>query len=224
MKLCLIVADASLELVPSELWGHPAVSKDALRRGIHPSRMLLDRSFHHAAMTNLKDSFKRGRPDLVHAAVLSATCSPLYEDGLLKVYVQTLAGVVIELREKTRVPKNYIRFRGLMEKALSEKSAGHLIKVYDVDFGGLIRAIRPEFVIGLSTLGRRQELKELCIEATKRRRPCFVVGGFPHGHFSEEVAKELDDMVTIHEKSLEAHVVISRLLYEIEKYAQNENQ
>ena len=224
MKLHLIIADASLELVPRELWKNPAVSRDAVRRGIEPARMLLDRSFHHSAMARLKDGFKRGRPDLVHAAVLSATCSPLYEDGHLKVYVHTLAGDVIEFRERTRVPKNYIRFRGLMEKALSERKAGPMINVYDSDFRGLIEAIRPESVIGLSTLGRKLDLEELCAEAAGRSRPCFVVGGFPRGHFSDEVVKGLDDVVRIHEKSLEAHVVVSRLLYEIEKHAQRANQ
>jgi rRNA small subunit pseudouridine methyltransferase Nep1 len=224
LKLHLIIADASLELVPSELWKNPAVSRDAMRRRIEPSRMLLDRSFHHSAMTRLKDGFKRGRPDLVHATVLSATCSPLYDEGLLKVYIHTLAGEVIEFHERTRVPKNYIRFRGLMEKALSERNAGPLIRVFNSDFRGLLEAIRPEFVIGLSTLGRKRDLQELCIESARRSRPCFVVGGFPHGHFSEEVVKGLDDVVRIHEKSLEAHVVVSRLLYEIEKHAQYWNQ
>ena len=85
MQLNVVVAEAALELVPSEILKAPAVRNDAARRGVEPARMLLDRSLHHAAMLKLDEGHKRGRPDLVHAALLSLTGSPLYLDGLVKI-------------------------------------------------------------------------------------------------------------------------------------------
>jgi rRNA small subunit pseudouridine methyltransferase Nep1 len=49
------------------------------------------------------------------------------------------------------------------------------------------------------------------------KNPCVVIGGFPSGHFSKDIESRIDKMYSISDLSLEAHVVVSRLLYEWEK-------
>jgi rRNA small subunit pseudouridine methyltransferase Nep1 len=218
MKLNFVLAESALELVPKEIMRTPAVASDSRRRGVDSSHILLDRSLHHSAMARLRDSEKRGRPDLVHAALLSVTGTPLYLDGSVKVFVHTCQDVVLELAEKTRVPKSYFRFRGLVEKLLSEMSDEGLVKAYGVGIGELLRkTVSADRTFGLSLQGRQTRLEELARMTVEARNPCVIVGGFPHGHFSQETLALVDELVRIHEKPLEAHVVASRVVYEIEK-------
>ena len=215
--LNFILAESALELVPKEIRRLPAVTSDSKRREKQPSEILLDRSFHHSAMERLKDSEKRGRPDLVHGTLLSVTGTPLYLDGGVKVFVHTFANLVVEIAPKTRIPKSYLRFRGLMEKALSGEDEA-LVKVRPSSLHDLVRkSIAPDIVFGLSVQGRRMELEELAGKLMSADNPSVLVGGFPHGHFSPETLSVVDELVRIHEMPLEAHVVTSRLLYEVEK-------
>ena len=216
--LSFVLAESALELVPREVRGSPAVASDSKRRGVDPSGILLDRSFHHSAMARLRDGEKRGRPDLVHAALLSVAGTPLYLDGGAKVFVHTYPDLVLEIAEKTRLPKNYVRFRGLMEKALSEKPQDGLVGVKQMGMSELVRKeIRPDLVVGLSVRGKEAGMEGLASRVASAEHPCLVVGGFPHGHFSEKLTSVLDDLVRIDPRPLEAHVVAARVVYEIEK-------
>ena len=225
MKLNFLLAESALELVPKEIAGSPAVASDSRRRGVGGTGILLDRSVHHSAMARLRDSEKRGRPDLVHEALLSVTGTPLYLDGDVKVYVHTARDVVVELAERTRVPKSYFRFRGLMEKVLSEGAGGGLVKTYPSGVGELLRrTIAPDRTFGLSVLGRMADVGAFAAEVVATNRPCVIVGGFPHGHFSEETLRAADELVRIHPRPLEAHVVTARVVYEIERASARTNR
>lgn len=216
--LNFVLAESALELVPKEISGSPAVVSDSKRRSMKASEILLDRSFHHTAMSRLKDSEKRGRPDLVHVALLSVTGTPLYLDGRVRVFVQTYPGLVLELAEKTRIPKNYLRFRGLMEKALVERPREGLVKTYSAGVDELLRRkLGCDLVLGLSVQGRKNSAEEVANRVESAKNPCVIVGGFPHGHFSKEVLASVDELDRIDSRPLEAHVVASRVVYEIEK-------
>ncbi|MGD1054932.1 MAG: hypothetical protein ABR867_02480 [Nitrososphaerales archaeon] len=224
VRLNFILAESALELVPKEILRVPAVANDARRRGVDASRILLDRSVHHSAMARLRDSEKRGRPDLVHATLLSVTGTPLYLDGSVRVLVHTGQDMVLEVAKKTRIPKSYFRFRGLVEKLLSERSDEGLVKAYGAGVGELLRkAISPDKVFGLSVQGRLTRPEDLAKEIVAAKNPCVIVGGFPHGHFSQETLALVDELVRIHERPLEAHVVASRVVYEVEKAAVRTN-
>jgi rRNA small subunit pseudouridine methyltransferase Nep1 len=215
--LNFILAESALELVPMEIRRQPAVVSDAKRRQKDASEILLDRSFHHSAMGRLKDSEKRGRPDLVHVTLLSVTGTPLYLDGLVRVFVHTYDDNVLEIAERTRVPKNYLRFRGLMEEALVERPRQGLIKVHPMALDELVRKISSDLVVGLSVQGKMTSLEGLAKMVTAARSPCIFVGGFPHEHFSPTTLSMVDQIVRIHAKPLEAHVVASRAIYEVER-------
>ena len=216
--LTFVLAEAALEIVPNEIRGSAAVVSGSRRRGVEASGILLDRSFHHSAMLRLKDSEKRGRPDLVHAALLSVTGTPLYLDGKAKIFVHTYDDQVLDIQEKTRIPKNYLRFRGLMEKALVERPRDGLVKAYSAEIDELVRKkLAPDLVLGLSVQGRQTPASEIAAKITSAKNPCIIVGGFPRGHFSRDTLESIDELVRIDLKPLEAHVVAARVVYEIEK-------
>ena len=216
--LNFVLAESALELVPKEIAGSPDVVSDSKRRGARAMEILLDRSFHQSAMSKLEDSEKRGRPDLVHAALLSVTGTPLYLDGKVRVFVHTYPGLVLELAAKTRVPKNYLRFRGLMEKALLERPGDGLVRVYSVGVRELVRKrLGSDLVLGLSVQGKQADAAGVARRLASARDPCVVVGGFAHGHFSKHTLASVDELVRIDPMPLEAHVVAARVVYEAEK-------
>src|SRR2546425_4456248 len=218
MKLNLVIAESALELVPDEIRGSPAVVNDAKRRERDPSKILLDRSLHHAAMVGLKEDYKRGRPDIAYMTLLSVTGTPLYEEGSVKVYVHTRDDVVLEIAEKTRLPKSYFRFRSLVEKHLSERSSNELIRVRELNIRELLRkVIKPDFVAGLSTQGKVETLVDLAETLVGIKNPCVVIGGGAAGHFSAGTLAGLDELARVDSRALDAHVVASRAVYEGER-------
>ena len=76
--LSVILAESSIELVPKELQAHNAIISHSQKLGKKPSEILLDNSWHFAAMKGIKDEIKRGRPDLVHFSLLEACSIPLF--------------------------------------------------------------------------------------------------------------------------------------------------
>lgn len=221
MKLNFILTESALELIPEEVRNNRAVLADAKRRGVDPSRILLDRSIHHAAMQRLTDEFKRGRPDLVHITLLSVTSTPLYQDGEVKVFIHTNNDIVLEFEEKTRPPKSYPRFRNLIEGVLSEKPRVGLIRAHDSSFSALVKTLRADLVVGLSILGKSRSLEETAAQIATNNSSAVLIGGFPRGHFSPTTLKAVDQLVRIDERSFDAHVVASRLIYEVERTRKN---
>ena len=187
--------------------------------GKRPSHVLLDVSWHFAAMKGIKDEIKRGRPDLIHLCLLEACTIPLYFEKKLCVYVHTTDDKVIFVGENVRLPKSYHRFVGLIEKLYSvgkiEEGGKKLLEIKDMTFSDLIDKIDAKNVIGLSTKGRTSSYEKLAQNINEDS--CIVIGGFSKGHFSAKILKRVDSLISVDKKSLEAHVVISRLLYECEK-------
>ncbi|MEM3583697.1 MAG: ribosome biogenesis protein, partial [Nitrososphaerales archaeon] len=179
-------------------------------------------SYHHSAILKLKNADKRGRPDIVHFSLLEATSSPLYLKGFMKIYVHNINDEIIEIKESVRLPKSYFRFEGLMEKLFKERKIVSpnnktLLEIKNQSFKELISDIKPSIIIGLSRLGEKNDFEGVAKELVKYDRPAFVVGGFPRGHFSKSIALEFDKLYSCHELSLEAHLVIARIVYEFEK-------
>ena len=106
----LIIAESSLELVPQELRRHQSVVNHARKVGKYPSELLLDNSWHFAAMKGMENELKRGRPDIIHFCLLEATSIPLFFEKKIQVYVHTLDDHVITLSPDIRLPKSYHRF------------------------------------------------------------------------------------------------------------------
>ncbi|MGI0010834.1 MAG: ribosome biogenesis protein [Nitrosopumilaceae archaeon] len=217
--LSLILAESALELVPKELQNHNSVLAYSKKMGKKPSEVLLDVSWHFAAMKGIKNEIKRGRPDLVHFCLLECCTIPLYFEKKLCVYVHTIDDKVIFVGDNVRLPKSYHRFVGLIEKLYSEgkieQNGKKLLEMKDMTFGDLIDKIGEKKVIGFSTKGQTSSYDKIADDIG--RDSCIVVGGFSKGHFSDKILKKIDNLVSVDRNPLEAHVVISRLLYECEK-------
>ena len=217
--ISLIIAESALELVPKKLRNHPSVLSHARKLQKKSSEILLDNSWHFAAMKGIKDEFKRGRPDLIHLCILEATTIPLYKKNQIKVFIHTIDDKVIYLGENINIPKSYHRFEGLIEKLFLEKtikSNGNvLLEIKDNTLSDLIDEIDPSQIFGFSTQGKESSFES--VASSLPENCCLVIGGFQKGHFSENLLNQMDQLVSIKGLSLEAHVVIGRILYEYEK-------
>ena len=238
VMISLILAESALETVPSGLHSHPAVASHADRTGRHPMHMLLDNSWHYAAMKDLANADKRGRPDLVHIAIVTATSAPIYrKDRNLEIYVHTVDDHTIHFgpaaTPAVRIPKSYHRFAGLMEKLYREdvlsssSNGGDDDSAQDVllrlrrgqTFADLLKEKKFSRVVGLSSKGVVSDLHDPygSIAHSLPDNAAVVIGGFQKGHFSDRVMEHLDCLYSVGPEPLEAHVVIARLLYECEK-------
>jgi rRNA small subunit pseudouridine methyltransferase Nep1 len=237
-KISLVIAEAALETVPKKIMDHPSVKNYSNRIGKRPTETLLDRSYHHAAMVhpNLKLSSRRGRPDLIHISLLEALSTPLFFEGLLKVYVHTINDKVIFIGENLRLPKSYFRFEGLMmtlfknkiiKGVCSERNYEDIMLLQlreGITFEALIKEIvKPDKLVGLSSIGIRSTAENVVAttlagyENDNSFNVAFVIGGFPRGHFSDKVSELFDKLYSIGVFKLESHIVIARILYECEK-------
>jgi rRNA small subunit pseudouridine methyltransferase Nep1 len=217
--ISLILSESALELVPSELKHHPSVVSHARKLGKHSSEILLDNSWHFAAMKGIKNEMKRGRPDLVHFSILEATTIPLYLKNKMKLYVHTIDDKVISFGQNVHVPKSYHRFEGVIEKLYQEKQIvannDVLLEIKDQTFSELLNEINPSKIIGFSTKGTPRSYEKIAAEISDNS--CLIIGGFQKGHFSDSIGNKITDLFSVGDESFEGHVVTARILYEYEK-------
>ena len=217
--LSLILAEASLEIVPSEIQNYPSVTSYCKRNKKKSSEVLLDNSWHFAAMKGISNEIKRGRPDIIHLALLAICSTPLYQQKKIKVFVHTINNQVITLGDQIRLPKSYHRFQGIIEKLFKEKkielSDLKLMELQSMTFEELLNKIKPEKVVGFSTEGKNSTFEESAKTITDNT--CIVVGGFQKGHFEENIKNKFDQIEKLSQNSLETHVILSRIIYEYEK-------
>ncbi len=217
--ISLVLAESSLELVPAEIRSHPSVVRHAKRLGRMPSEILLDNSWHFAAMRKIDCQIKRGRPDLVHFSILEAVTTPLYLRDHLKLYIHTINDKVIRFGSGVRIPKSYHRFEGIMERLYRDRQIAAdgcmLLELADVTLPALLEQINPATTIGLSTKGMPSTYEGIATEIPDNA--CIVIGGFQKGHFSDSVQSLFDAVYSVGDMSLEGHVVTARMLYEYEK-------
>ncbi len=219
--LNLIIAETALELVPKKIQKHPAVTKHAQRMDKKPCQLLLDRSYHHSAMKNLDNAEKRGRPDIAHRSLLAALGTPLNKEGLLSVFVHTTENKIICVNPKTRLPRNYSRFVGLIEQLYKEgkvpKENSVLLSLESMNMTSLIKELKTPYIVALTKIGDPKPLEEIVKSFSRRQGGTVIVGGFPHGHFNKDVINIAAHRFSIDKDTLDAHIVVSRILYEYEK-------
>jgi len=217
--LSLVIAESALELVPKEIQNHPSVIFHSKKLEKNPSDILLDNSWHFAAMKGIKNEYKRGRPDIVHLCLLEACTIPLYFENKIRVFVHTIDDKVIFIGENVRIPKSYHRFEGLIEKLYKEKiiesDGTNLLELKQMNFSELLDYIKPKKTVGFSLEGKVSSFQTIISKLDDDS--CIVIGGFQKGHFSEFIRKRIDQLYCVDKKSLEAHVVVGRSLYEYEK-------
>lgn len=219
--LTLILAEAALETIPTELWSNPAVRSHAKKQGKPPKQLLLDRSIHHSAMRHLYNNFKRGRPDITHFALLEALGSPLNIEGVLQVYVHTNNDFVITVNPEVRLPRNYRRFVGLIEQLFQERQVPlneePLLILEQKTLHQLLVEIQTDYTLAFSRQGQPKTIHTAVSVLRSKQHPTIIIGGFAHGHFSKTTTQLLDETVCVDPEMLEVWTIISRVIYEYEK-------
>ena len=218
-NLSLILAESSLEMIPREIQNHSSITSHSKKLGKSPSNILLDNSWHYAAMKGIQNENKRGRPDIVHFSLLEACSIPLYFEKKLSIYIHTLNDKVIKIGDDIHLPKSFHRFAGLIEKLFYEKriesDGKRLLEINDMSFSKLIEEIKPKNVIGLSSVGKPSSFSDVAESLSENS--CIIIGGFQKSHFSDSTVSKIDQLVSIDSNSLESHIVTARILYEYEK-------
>ncbi len=216
--LHLVIADAELEPVPESIRDHPAVVNYAKRRGKRPEEVLLDSTYHHAALKKLSDGERRGRPDITHICLLNALESIANKEGLLRVYVHTRNDEVIYIKPETRIPRNYNRFVGLMESLFKNRVVPRdleLLRMEEKSLKELVEEIGPDGVFVMHEEGTLTKPAELGKRLASLENPLVVVGGFPHGDFRSEIPWE---KISIYKGPLMAWTVVNEIIINFEHW------
>jgi len=226
MTLNLALVECALQLVPTEIQSHSQIKTYAERRMKKPSEVLLDRAYHHTAMQKLArkrsrlHTEKMGRPDIIHNTLLQILETPLNWEKQLRVFVHTQEDYVISINSRIRLPKNYVRFVGLIEQLFAKKQVPDrgdpLMKMEKGTVQTLITRIQPSRVLGFSVLGDPTLMRTAAKDAGNMADPLVLIGGFPRGHFSHETTRALNSMYKVDRESLDAWVVAGRFVYDFE--------
>lgn len=214
--LNVILADSELELIPKKLWNHPVIKKFVKKRKKDVRYTLLDSSYHHKAMKNLKENYRRGRPDIVHFCLINALESILNKENKLRIYVHTRNNEVIYVKPETRIPRHYNRFVGLMEKLFKNKKIPeelNLLKLENKSLKELINEISPSKLFVMHPNGKYLSPAKVGEKLSKYEDPCVIVGGFPHGDFKSKIE---GTKISIYPKELTAWTVLNEIIINYE--------
>jgi len=212
--LTIVLADSELELVPPEIQHHPAIRSYAKKRGVSPTTILLDSSFHHPAMRRLDQGERRGRPDIIHLFMLLCLDSMLNAEGRLRAIVHTRNNEMIVATPDTRIPKNYTRFVGLMEDLFENgrvpTEGTPLITLEGgKDLAAILGSIGGKKV-ALDPGGKAVDMRRYL--ARKKGDITMVVGGFPHGEYNSPVKELCDEAISIYPSPLKVWTVVAEVL------------
>lgn len=214
----VIIENSSIELLPESLWSHESAKRVQDSFGVAPRMQILDWNYHRAGMSKLRNIEKRGRPDVVHFALLDATSTPVFTSGKLKVVIHALNGDAISPKNNTRPPRTLNRFCGVMAKILAGEEGPAERNLFQIErkksFKDLLSMYRIQESVSLTRLGSGIDLRDLVKSESSRR--AYSIGGFAHGHFDEEVILNSNPM-SISKDPLAAHVVTARVAYELER-------
>ncbi|MFQ5951363.1 MAG: ribosome biogenesis protein [Candidatus Geothermarchaeales archaeon] len=212
----LILVDSPLELVPEVLWEGKDVRNDAGRRGRRPGEILLDISKHYSSMKRVGFVDGRGRPDIIHTALLTTLDSPLNQMERLRTYIHTLHDTVIYVDPRLRAPRSYERFEGLLAKLLM---VGHipdekpyLLSVQRASLRKFLRDLAPETVVALSRGGDPVPIHQVL----SGKDIALMIGAFQKGAFSRQVRALADRVVSLGPYPLSTHVAVCQVLHELE--------
>lgn len=217
-KTVFVIADAALETIPFEIIHLDSIKKFAEKKGKKASTILLDSSYHYKAMKKLADHKKRGRPDILHLCLLSILNSPLVRKNPsdIEILIHTYNKEIIKVNPITRLPKHFLRFVGLMEKLFQDKiiksKQDSLMEIFPDDtIEKHLMNYRNESRFLFTVKGNQTNLVKL-IEKNNKKDIVIIIGGFPHGSFSPEIEALSNNEISISELSLEAWIVLNRLI------------
>jgi rRNA small subunit pseudouridine methyltransferase Nep1 len=211
-----ILADSELELIPPELQRERSILNSARMRGKAPEKILLDASHHHPAFVKLKESERRGRPDIVHFFLMLSMDSDLNAAGKLKVFVHTRNNDVIAVKPETRLPPHYPRFVGLIESLYEQRVVpsreNALLELRNnVPLETLVTALKPDEVIVLDPTGKEASLERKCADV-EGKTIVVIIGGFSKGDFRTDLTKFKHEKISLGTRQQKVWTITSKVL------------
>lgn len=217
--LTLVLAEAELELIPSELTNHPTVIAHARQRKKQSTQILLDSNYDHSAMTNLPEGRRRGRPDITHLFLLTALESIVNKKGQLQVLIHTRNDMVITVNPETRIMRNYERFLGLIETlfekhVVPDEKQPLLSLQENISLAQAIEQLQADVIITFLKDGSPVILPDYFKELKKQKKNHLlcVIGGFPSGKFHTDLKTITTDTFSLYHDMLPAWTVASEIL------------
>ena len=217
--LSILLAESSLESFPEELLSDIKVRQFFSKLKKSPSEVMFDMGYHSNFVKNLPDLEKRGRPDIVHFALLSCFGSILAREQRLEVIIHTYGDRVIELDSEIRLPKNVDRFNGLIlqlfkDKKIPSETSKPLMRMIEKTLPDLMKELRTkhDLIVEFSVKGEQlssTDYSKLIFNATN---PLLIFGAFPHGEISNLPDDSLDKKIGIYGEGLDLFAVISQIL------------
>ncbi len=213
--LHIILADSELETVPQKISSDKTLQRKAQKRGRKATELILDSNYYHKPMRKLKDSSRRGRPDIVHVCILSALDTPLNREGALKLYIHTRHDKVIDIDPKTRIPRSYNRFIGLMEQLFITKGVppeDPLMTLSEKSLEKKINEINPDKTLAFTNKGRETSRNQIFSNFGREKDICAIIGGFPHDEFISNIEKVAEEILSIYPEPLDAVTVLNHII------------
>ncbi|KAL7056474.1 hypothetical protein AAHC03_020748 [Spirometra sp. Aus1] len=145
------------------------------------------------------------RPDITHQCLLMLLDSPLNRMGMLKVFIRTQKNILIEVNPKTRIPRTFDRFSGLMVQLLHKLSVhaaeGNHEKLLKVVKNPVTRYFPAgSLKIGMSFSADRivspRDIPQMA-EKSASDAIVIVIGAMAHGSIVSTAGDFLDEVVSI---------------------------
>ncbi len=213
--LTLLLVDAELELVPPKLTGHQQVVQSAKRTGVSASKMILDSSLHYAALRNVPEGERRGRPDLTHFFLLTVLESVPNRLSQVRVLVHTRHDDLIRILPTTRLIRNFNRFCGLIQQLFETGAVGQPEPLLTLEqkrtLPSILEELKPDRVIVLHPEGEARQPSALFSPADKDRHVVCIIGGFPSGDYRSPLPPDAE-RVSIFPDALTVWTVAAELL------------
>ncbi|MFX0052129.1 MAG: hypothetical protein ACFFAJ_01960 [Candidatus Hodarchaeota archaeon] len=230
MFATIIFFDSALELIPEELRKHRLIryewkkSVKRKKRGI-----LLDGAIHRPLVESLEDAEKRGRPDIIHHALMNICFSPLFKQNKVKIIIHTRNNSCIRIPYEWRVPVNYNRFCGLFSQLLFNRkvplsgsspilvvehcSLTQILQMLDSDI--FLCEVPNKILKGSLNIASLPEISDHSSMA-------FLIGGFQHGETNKIslIPDELKKRITylpLYKEVIPAWVVAAKIINWLEE-------
>lgn len=192
------------------------IAKTSGRAGKDARYVLLSGENHSGLLKKHGKNPADYRPDITHQCLLTLLDSPLNRAGKLQVYIHTAKNVLIEVNPKTRIPRTFDRFAGLMVQLLhklSVRSQGSTEKLLNVIRNPITEHIPVRCLrVGLSgDAGRPVRLADWCREqqsVLSDQPVVFWVGAMAHG---KDCFPHADSLLSLSDYPLTASVVCGKI-------------
>jgi rRNA small subunit pseudouridine methyltransferase Nep1 len=167
------------------------------------------------------------RPDILHQCMLILLDSPLNKAGLLRLYIKSEKGVLIEVSPSIRIPRTFRRFSGLMTQLLfklSIRASNGPTKLLKVVKNPVTDHLPPNSKIHLlSVTGDLTSMPEWVSKNCPKNAKgaladpvVFVAGAMAHGKVEPDY--DVDSCLAISEYPLSGAAALGRLCAAFENH------